>query len=1065
MIYEIKRGNTVVWRGKAIGAQYRKIMQEDRVEVEINSPSTLAFKKGDSIVVYGRTYKINRPTNITRKNTQVGYAYNIEFEALYYDLGKWGLFTLDKNNNLTERNVYLMSDAKTLLGLALQNANRASSGWSLGVIDDTEVFQWSFSSAKILSALQEVADKTGLELWFDDKTINLTRRQPNTGLKLEYGKGNELYELYRTRRENPVVTHLYITGGSRNIPNNYGYSNIQPTGGNPLVNPNYSNGDDIVEDFHVYDNIYPRLHASVTSVVSENVIRSSDIDFDLNDHLLDNGLPAQIVFTSGQLVGFTFTISENGYNHATRQVTFNKIVDDPAYPDGVPSNLLKPAVGDSFVFLQIDMPQVYVTGSENKVLDIGNSYFADNGIEQYNWSCKPIPRFLLEQEVELILGGIVNLKATDIGYNGNIRIDSYVRDLQKAHRYEFTLSNIIGISEFARERNKSDKLADTVTRNLGDGGLQINTTYAEKAGYAERAGRADIATHAATADTAGHANTADLATHSLTANHANTSDLATRALRADLSDNSILWNGLAQPNYLTQPVRPLDSPKFEGIGSQSYVSGWAGHGYALKKDANGNYVLEIDDLFVRGEANFYSLVVNELKGTNGAVVVSDGIKITGATKTGANYNCTIDTDGGKIVVPFKVGDVLKCQVWNGKGVKYLVARVLTVVTGSFTISILDGSSIPAEGDELVRIDSFTDNNRKGVIYITASDSGAPFIDTVYGMWTDRANSVRTRMGNLAGIVSPIFGTLADFGFYGKRAYLEEAHVHGTLIATSGSNVYNKSETQAEISNAEGRINLQVTNKIDAIQIGGRNLLLNSELLKRPLGWSSGQQTDIEHGVVTIRNNASVRASVFFIVADREFTLKSGDVYIIGFWYSLSSAATSYVALNTASSSASNQQVISYSANYFIGDNTWRYVEISFTKDSFANHTGLSIGFQANAPDGSVSMSIKEPKLIQGTKMDGFSVAPEDVAADINAVQSSVTNLAVTVDSNTQSITSKAERTEVNALGNRVSTAEEKITPDAINFTVKAQVDSKSTGRMIYRDPSFESGLNSVKVYN
>ncbi|MCY4781715.1 hypothetical protein ORI89_18840, partial [Sphingobacterium sp. UT-1RO-CII-1] len=47
----------------------------------------------------------------------------------------------------------------------------------------------------------------------------------------------------------------------------------------------------------------------------------------------------------------------------------------------------------------------------------------------------------------------------------------------------------------------------------------------------------------------GHADTADLATHSLTANHANTSDLAKRALRADLADNSILWNGLAQPNY------------------------------------------------------------------------------------------------------------------------------------------------------------------------------------------------------------------------------------------------------------------------------------------------------------------------------------------------------------------------------------------------------------------------------------------------------------------------------------------------------------------------------------
>lgn len=819
---EIKRGSAIIWSGNASGSQYRRVMQEDRVEVNFKSVDNIDFKVGDTIEVYGDIYKMNRPANISKSNTHLGYNYNLEFEALYYDLGKYTLFTLDKNNELTEPNVYLMSDARTLLGLVLQNANRAGFGWSLGIIDDTEVFQWGYSSSKILSALQDVANKTGLELWFDGKTINLTIRQPDTGVILEFGKGKGLYEINRSRKTDNEVTHLYVYGGSRNIPNDYGFYNLQPLGGNPIVNPNFTQGSDVVEASVVYENLYPKLNASVTSVISENVIRSLDIDFNLNDHLLDNGLPAQIVFITGKLVGFTFNISEDGFDNNTKQITFNRIVDDPAYPDGVPNNLLKPDVGDKFVLLQISMPNSYVQNEELKLKNTGEEYFNIEDINKYNWLCKPTPKFILENNIELKLGGVIRLKAADIGFDSDIRIDSYIRDLQEPHRYEFTLSNLITISKYAIDRNRTDNLINVVNRNLG-GGMVKNSTYAEKAGYAERAGRADVATHAATADTAGHANTSDLATHSLTAGHANTSDLATRALRADLSDNSILWNGLAQPNYLTQPVRPLDSPKFEGIGSQSYVSGWAGHGYALKKDANGDYLLELDRLSVRKDFSVHELIVNQIRATNGSLWVSDGIKIDGVTVSGSNFICSIDTDGGTIYVPFAVNDIVRCQVFNGKSIKYYSARVTAVTSSTFTIVKIDGASNPASGDELVRIGNTTNLNRQGALYLTASDSGAPYLDVIDGVNSASfAGKTKVRLGKLDGITDPDLGALSGYGgymgnFYGK----------GVFIVRNGSNVYTKDETSSEINIAKGEANQYTQQAVEGIEIGGRNYLPDS----------------------------------------------------------------------------------------------------------------------------------------------------------------------------------------------------------------------------------------------
>lgn len=815
MNYSIYRGDEIVWSGKpASGKQRKAIMQEDRVAVTIQTPEPIEFQKGDTIQVYGQRYKINRPENISRTNTRVGYSYEIEFEAQYYDLGKWMLYTLDKDNQLTNASVYLMGNAAAILGLVVQNANRVSSGWSLGVVEDTDVIQWTFTSAKLLTVLQDVADQTNLEFWVDGKVINLTRRQPDTGVTLEYGKGKGLYELQRSRRGTPVVTHMTVLGGTQNVPNGYGFRNIQPLGGNPRVNPGYTEGMDRVEDVVVFENIYPKLEAQVTHIADTNVIRSTAIDFDINDHLLDDNTSAQIVFTSGLLHGFQFNISKDGYNHALKEITFDRIVDN-AYPNDVPNAVLKPAVGDTFVLLNISMPSSYANTSEQKLRDLADQYFLEEGKEQYDWTGKLTPKFVFENNVEVALGGIIRLKAADIGFDDTIRITSFERDLQQGYLYDFTLSNLVSINQLVRDRNKSDRLANAISKGLTQDGLSKKATYAERAGYAELAGHAATATNAATANFALKAQEAQ---HAETADKATLADLATRALKADEADyalDSDKWDGAQFADYLNQPVRTGDSPRFTGLSSPAFSSGTFGEGFRITKDGNGDYTLELDRLTVRKDFSVSELVVNKIRATNGSLWVSDGIKIQSVAEVSGGYRCTIDNDGDTIAIPFVVDDLVRCQVFTGRNVKYYTARVFDVGNDSFSLVLIDGAGIPAAGDQVVRIGNTANTNRQGSLYLTASDSGAPYLDVVDGVNSaSLTGKVKARLGRLDGVVSPVWGALSGYGLYSDNAYLQNGYFSGSVNVTGG--------------NAETKQGAQ--DKVDAIQVGGRNLLKGSRTM-------------------------------------------------------------------------------------------------------------------------------------------------------------------------------------------------------------------------------------------
>ncbi|QQT60099.1 hypothetical protein I6I97_12565 [Sphingobacterium multivorum] len=1130
MLYQIKRGNTVIWSGKAQGKQSKVIMQEDRVEITIKSPIPIVFKKGDTIIVYGETYKLNRPENIGKTNTEIGYTYTIEFEALYYDLGKWILNTLDKNNNLTEPDVYIMGEASVILGLLLQNANRAGSGWTLGQVDRTETIQWAYNGAKLLTVLQDVADQTNLEFWCVGKQINLTRKQIQTGITFQYGKGKGLYELRRDRKDNPVVTHMKVQGGTQNIPNGYGFRQIQPTGGNPMVNPNYVAGMEVVEDVLTFENVYPRLEAKVTSVQANNIIRSNDIDFNLNDYLLNDGSSAQIAFTSGLLNSFKFTISEDGFDNATKQVKFNPITDENAYPDGVPNAMLKPAVGDSFVFLNINMPQSYVTAAENRVKELGDQYFEEEGTEQYTWSGKITPKFILENNIELTLGGIVNLNASDIGFSGPIRIASYTRDLEEEYLYDFTLSNVVTINYLVRLRNQSDRLANAVSKGLSSDGLSNKSTYAESAGFATLAGHANTATNAATSNfanqaqnaanadraiianrstfsdqadkaaladraiNADHADKATLADRAINADHADKATLADRAINADHADKATLadratladyaldadhakeadhskladragiadyaydsdkWDGKHFADYLDQPVRINDDVRHQSISTPAFVSGATGSGWKLFADGSA----EVDSLTVRKSLNVVQLVVREITGTGGSFAVTNVAKIYSVTEFPDYYSCVINTDDNTLFVPFNAGDIVRCQVWDGKGIKYYVGRVQAVSQGIFDIAkpLLAGSGIPSAGDNVFQFGSSVPD-RQGLIYMTNSDSGAPYLDVLDGIDSPSLEGkTKVRLGKLNGITDSVFGALSGYGLYAQNAYLR-----GNFWVTGG-NAETKDGAQAKADAAQAAANSLSQQLVDGLKIGGRNLFVINNLAGLTL--VSGNAMQGRLWANDIKNNNWVvshfeRNAQYIISYDLTILVKSSLPIFdskIGF----------------ALYNDSDLCKLGYLFTYNQGDKfkisyvfTTPDVDLSATNWRLIGYTGRHVG-------GGIAelneVMFENLKIEKGNKATDWTPAPEDVDNAIQVVKTETAQSFAVMDGK---IEAKVSQKDFNSLGQTVSQQGTLISQNASSIELRATKQEFSelnntvgglSGRVSSAETAIQQNSNAISL--
>jgi len=337
------------------------------------------------------------------------------------------------------------------------------------------------------------------------------------------------------------------------------------------------------------------------------------------------------------------------------------------------------------------------------------------------------------------------------------------------------------------------------------------------------------------------------------------------------------------------------------FGGTSFVSGFAGSGWRITKDASNEYNAEFDNLIVRGTMSVYELLIQQIRATNGSIIVGSADKIDAISNiAGARYKFTIESDGGDSFIHFTDNDLIIAQKWAGTSgdppyspVKRVRATVnetsLTVITTQADCDVTDDSDIITHGTnaaivaglqvsgtgipigarvdtietsnrftldtqatdtavgttltfrstlqatefeatlygsdtietadlplDFVRVGNTTDTDRQGGIYLTADDSGAPFIDIfnevstwahwrsvgycdesvsghttetlcddgaddhtddLTGHWID--NKTKARLGRLVGITHQ--GTnLSGYGLYSERVWLT-----GNITATSG----------------------------------------------------------------------------------------------------------------------------------------------------------------------------------------------------------------------------------------------------------------------------------------
>lgn len=474
MKYTIYRGQQVVIAGiEPAGTVTERIMGEETASITFALTSKVEFHIGDKITFYGKDYFLSVEPVIVKNNSRE-FQYTLVFFSIKYVLSDIKLFFYDDADQLTLPDFSIMGTAEDCLTAVIANANRVSNGWKKGVVDDTEVKNVSFSDANCLEAISKIADEFKLEYWIDsDKSIHFTERKPVSGYSFEYGKAKGLKNITRSILEGgSLVTRLYVKGADKNLPKNYrgGQKNLRIDV--PYLEEN-TEIYGIKEHTETFSDIYPKRVGTVTAVDAADPNRFTDagLDFDLNAYneygttVLLNGVAVKVIFQTGQLAGFRFELIEaGGFNSATKTFYLNPNKDEKDMQ--LPSALMRPAVGDTYILEDIMMPQAYVIQAESELKTKGQEYLSQNSKERFQYAVESDIIWFKHQNVNVQLGSTVHFKDLDFNLDDPIRVTGLQKDIQNPYSVKFDLSEVTAVSSIVTNYYEQQEQNTTIINSI-----------------------------------------------------------------------------------------------------------------------------------------------------------------------------------------------------------------------------------------------------------------------------------------------------------------------------------------------------------------------------------------------------------------------------------------------------------------------------------------------------------------------------------------------------------------------------------------------------------------------
>lgn len=480
-------------------AEHRKtLLGEDTISMTVESAEPRNFGIGDTINIFGLpTYRINQLPKVT-KLSERKYQYELVFEGLQYDMLRVAYRNTDVGSFNNAADFSLIADLEMFLNVLINNLNRVfgANKWALGSFPtNTETKNLLFNSENCLAVLQKLCEEYKYEFVCTETETQKILHIRNVGRELDfnfkYGQGRGLYQLTRENVDTKnIVNTLWAYGSDKNLPANYkNYSPRLITGvfDAPALSLDSRDLYGIYEGSVIFDDIYPHRTGTITSINTEEPLEFIDTTmFDLNAkdgetslYLIAGNAP-KVVFQTGGLAGYEFEV-EN-YDHATKMFTIKPNKDQkglelPSYSESA----FQMQVGDTYVLVDVIMPQSYVNEAEDKLAEKISEYLETNSVPTVKYSLDIDEMYLKNQAGEnpniFDVGDTVNIEDTDLAINTRIKIIDFSRDILRPYKYSLTIKDTPLSNAFRRYAVQTSYIRDFMKLNGLDDPIKANTSW------------------------------------------------------------------------------------------------------------------------------------------------------------------------------------------------------------------------------------------------------------------------------------------------------------------------------------------------------------------------------------------------------------------------------------------------------------------------------------------------------------------------------------------------------------------------------------------------------------
>lgn len=580
--------------------------------------------------------------------------------------------------------------------------------------------------------------------------------------------------------------------------------------------------DDITEVVRQYEDIYPRCLLTITEVTEVDATDTDEdtgnvthwkayrfkatlqdgtaYNFDKGYIIPDESKPLSIHFESGRLNGMDFEVAFDP--EASGDTRTFEIVRNETYTLQLPNETIRPEVGDTLYMYNMDVTFIddtLIAAAENELKARAEEEMVELAKDDGTYTATTNPVLCESRKIDLAYGRMVTLVAPEYfqekdNYRRTTRVIGWSKNLDDPYQAEYTIGEASAYSPYGALANDIEEVIYINTQNEiaksagGSGSKKTDKKISEKLSRVSD-------------DTAlGH----------ITFNKGLTSREVAKLLKGaffgafaeGLRGGRIDGNGNAELNELITRAKAVlaqlqvkGTAQFDGnLFSTEFISGFlTGKGWGITKEKVKNalgveetkYTGEFDNLIVRGALRVFTFVVSQMLGENDNRVFTAMLEVDHYDPTTGKV--WLDTKNGKLYNPFRVGDYIMVQQYNGmpspENQYYITKHYECIITGAGMGNLADGenrldwvtfknfvtanedtaTNLIKKGDTFVRVDNETDADRKGIIQVMTVGSATPYIDIAYGLKTDPDNALKGRIGNLQGIYNPLFGQLEGFG--------------------------------------------------------------------------------------------------------------------------------------------------------------------------------------------------------------------------------------------------------------------------------------------------------------